>query len=286
MYASLHRLNTQTDILNHLKKLFQNIESDEKFTQPPLSMLNPVSWKIIQAHQNQQKIGWKAFFNGLISKRWTEIQKAHYDSEPKNGENIHRWKRLVIQEFLELLREMWTTRCGYIHAEKIMTAKEMLSHRTLVLFNETKHKRDLVSVLDRHLFDKEESYFFKSSKEMLELWESKIKTALTNIDEREKGQQRLVFYPNPQIITANNKDALIAEEQTIARRLERLGERIEYAKRMRKKRRLTNADCVWNKRLRVTRMYLDKKKRQMSSLRRMNKKQRGHQENNNNSVRS
>ena len=54
----------------------------------------------------------------------------------------------------------------------------MLSHRTLVLFNETKHKRDLVSVLDRHLFDKEDSYFFKSSKEMLELWGSKIKTAI------------------------------------------------------------------------------------------------------------
>ena len=43
MFASLDRLNTQADILNHWKKLFQNIESNEKFTQPPLSMLNPVS---------------------------------------------------------------------------------------------------------------------------------------------------------------------------------------------------------------------------------------------------
>ena len=93
MFETLKKMNTQNDIVNHWKSIFESITS-------------------------KSEIGWRHFFNGLLSNTWTSIQKMHYDSKPKDGENIHRWKRLVIKDFLELMRNLWQTRCGYIHAEK------------------------------------------------------------------------------------------------------------------------------------------------------------------------
>ena len=122
--------------------------------------MNPTSWNLIQAHQQQERIGWKLFVKGMIAKRWTNIQMTHYRDNPKDGENIYRWRRLVIQAMLNILKEAWGARCGYIMAENIVTEREMLKQRTYDLFLKNRHHLESTPLIDRHLFDKNESYFF------------------------------------------------------------------------------------------------------------------------------
>ena len=136
-FRTLNELNTQREMIAHWKDVFHHITHKVPITTPKLTM-NPTSWTLIQAHQSQSKIGWGSFVNGLISKKWSHIQQKHYNDNPKDGENIYRWKRIVIRLFMDLLRELWQLRCKFIHAETTMTAREMLSHRTLQLYLEKK----------------------------------------------------------------------------------------------------------------------------------------------------
>ena len=117
----------------------------------------------------------------------------HYCANPNDKENIHRWRGLVIQAMMNILREIWGTRCGYITTEKILTEREMLRHRTFDLFNKNKERKDLLRLIDRHLFDKQDSYFFTSSREMLILWESRVNDALRHIETCEPTQPTLSF---------------------------------------------------------------------------------------------
>ena len=113
--------------------------------------------------------------NGLLSTKWSDIQQKHYDANPADGECIHRLKRLVVQSSLNLLRQLWQLRCGFIHAESVLIERDLLSKRTLQLFLDKGHLRDMLPLLDRHLLDKNESYFRSSSRETLVLWEDRLK---------------------------------------------------------------------------------------------------------------
>ena len=156
---TLKTLNTQPGIVSHWRHLFHNITNQVEIQPRPVSISNPASWRLRQAHQQQSRIGWENFFHGMIGTTWAEIQQNHYNKESKDGENIHIWKRIVVMKFFDLLKELWRTRCGYINAEKTMNARDMLTQRTYKLHREYNHKKELVSLLDRHLFDKQESYF-------------------------------------------------------------------------------------------------------------------------------
>ena len=181
-------------------------------------MSNPTSWKIIQAHQKQADIGWEAFTNGLIANTWIDIQRDHYTLNPVDGENIHRWRRMVIQQLFDVTKELWTTRCGYIHAEKTMTERDMLSHRTAQLFRDNHHLRDSLSILDRHLFDKDDKYFYTSSQATLELWETRVTKVLKNRLTRDQDQPSILASLDAggksllDLVTAANRDKAIVEQ--------------------------------------------------------------------------
>ena len=150
-----------------------------------------------------------------------------------------------------------------------MTEKDMLSHRTYRLLEENKERRQLVSVMDRHLFDKKASYFFNSNHDILELWEVKFKTAIRSINTIEHGQCLLLVCRTqqiPQIITqTQTRDSIMS----ISQRLERLENYIQSAGNIRKKRTITNQDPVWRKRLKRTqRCQLKKRRRTNSNMRR------------------
>ena len=187
MVDQWNKLNTQKDLVHHWKNVFYNMEQETNIPLPKLTM-DPITWKIIQAHQHQSKIGWTSFTNGMLSNKWSAIQQSRYDSDPKDGENIFRWKRSIIRSFMDLLRELWILRCGFINVERVLTEKDMLSKRTLTLYEKNHHLKDMLPTLDRHLLDKKETYFRTSSKETLEIWEDRVKKALRMINVREDNQ--------------------------------------------------------------------------------------------------
>lgn len=173
-------------------------------------------------------LGWKSFVKRVIATRWTKIQVDHYRANPDNKENIHRLRGLVIQAMTNILKEIWGTRCGYITTEKILTEREMLRHRTLDLFNKNKERRDLLPLIDRHLFDKQDFYFYTSSRETLTLWESRVKDALRQIGTREPTQPTLSFVtPLPDETVQHRM------EPSLSQRIQVMDEFLLRARRMR-----------------------------------------------------
>ena len=111
----------------------------------------------------------------MIAIEWSKIQQRHYDKSNKNGENIYRWKRIILQSIMDFIRELWRVRCGYIKAESILTAEQILRQRTKILHDNNVHLKENIGILDRHLLEKKDSYFCTSSVDTLEIWEKKIK---------------------------------------------------------------------------------------------------------------
>ena len=172
-------------------------------------------------------------------------------------------------DFFDMMKDLWQSRCGYIHAEKTMTEKDMRSHRTYHLLEANKDKRQLVSVMDRHLFDKKASYFFNSNHDILELWEVKFMTAIRSINTIEHGQCLLPVCRTQQIPRIIIQTLTRDSTMSITQRLERLGNYIQRAKNMCRKCIITNQDPVWNKRLKLTqRCQLKKPRRTNSNMRR------------------
>ena len=110
------------------------------------------------------------------------------------------------------------------------------------MFNDNKNYKELVSVQDRHLFDKKDNYFYKSKKETLELWELKVNNMLKKINVREKGQpcKHFTIPHTNSVVEANNIESNV--EPTFESRLQRIKEFIAKAKRVRKKRKKQKSD--------------------------------------------
>ena len=66
---------------------------------------------------------------------------------------------------------------------------------TLQTFNEYRQRRETIPVIDRHLLEKEASYFWKSSKETLIIWEDRMKKVLKSIQVRAPDQPCIQFPP-------------------------------------------------------------------------------------------
>ena len=74
----LKKLNTHPLVLTHwMTQINQFIKSAP--TNKPQITMDPCTWTIMQAHQQHDRIGWNAFFNGMVAKKWTEIQLKHYE---------------------------------------------------------------------------------------------------------------------------------------------------------------------------------------------------------------
>ena len=256
------KLNTQKGLIEHWKTVYEYIEKDDNIPLPKLTM-DPTTWKITQAHQHQQKIGWNGFTKGLISDKWTDIQHTHYIKEPKDGENIFRWKSIIVHSLLELIRELWTLRCGFINAESILTERDMISKRTMAMYNENKHLKDMIPIIDRHLFDKNERYFYTSTHETLVIWEERAKKVLKQLGKRDDDQPVITNALTIRQPTYT-RDPIDANKQYLdpmEANLQRLGNFIANAKRLRRKRPISNADTSWNKRLKLTHKNQSMRKR-------------------------
>lgn len=159
---------------------------------------------------------------------------------------------------MDLLRELWLTRCGFINAGRILTEREMLRHRTLQMHRDNIHRRDMLPVLDRNLLQHEESYFLSSSKETLELWESRLKKVFKQLKTPDPSQPLISsVHATPPSCTQH------PSEPTISQRLESLDNYITRMRLLKKKRQMTNQDPTWNKRLKLTAKGIIMKKRKL-----------------------
>lgn len=89
----------------------------------------------------------------------------------------------------------------------------------------------MLPVIDRPYLDKEESYFWKSSREQLEIWEDRMKKALKTINVREIDQPCIQFPVNKQQLQLQAQN----RESSFEHKIQRINNFISQAKRMRRK---------------------------------------------------
>ena len=94
-FQSISKVNTKPSILANWKRTLEDLVNSREVQLPSLTM-NPDSWTMIQVYQRQNRIGLQSFSKGFLSTRWAELQQQHYDLDHRDGENIHRWKRVVV----------------------------------------------------------------------------------------------------------------------------------------------------------------------------------------------
>ena len=145
---------------------------------------------------------------------------------------------------MDFIRELWKIRCGYIKAESILTAEQILRKRTQRIHDDNAHRKDSIGVIDRHLFEKNASYFYTLSLDTLEIWERKVKEVLKHVDTVPISQPTIVE-------TVNNlrRDYIIPE----------VGDDSEGIRRKRQARFCSNMDPVWHKRLKLSFGYVRKR---------------------------
>ena len=137
---------------------------------------------------------------------------------------------------MDFIRELWTIRCGYIKAESILTAEQILRQRAKKLYDENVKLRDQIPIIDRHLLDKKNTYFMTSSIDTIEIWERKVKDALKQIDTVPTNQPSIAAG-----INSMRRDYVIFEDD--------MGE--DTDRRKRKARFCSNSDHTWHKRLKM-----------------------------------
>ena len=235
---TMNKLNTAPEICEHWIKILTQYYDGIPISKPPITM-NPTTWNIAQAHMTQADIGWDCFFRGMIVIEWSKIQQRHYDKSNKNGENIYRWKRIILQSIMDFIRELWQVRCGYIKAESILTAEQILRQRTKILHDNNVHLKQNIGILDRHLLEKKDSYFCTSSVDTLEIWERKIKEVLKHMDHVPESQPTIAA-----TINTLKRNYIIHDDDNM-----------ENASVKRRARFCSNMDPVWHKRLKMSYKY-------------------------------
>ena len=183
------------------------------------------------------------------------MQHRYYEQSDKKSDNIHRWQRTVIQSMLDFGRELWKIRCGYINAETILTSTQILRQRTQKMHNENNQKKELVPIIDRHLFEKDDAYFLNSSTETLEIWESKAKEALRKLDDAPHDQPTMAATMN-----RIRREYIIPDEVDT-----------DHAPRKKRKHQFcSNPDPIWHKRLKIS--YIHQRQRKRKKHRRVRRR--------------
>ena len=166
---------------------------------------------------------------------------------------------------MDFIRQLWKIRCGYISAESVLTAEQILRQRTRQIHDRNAHMKEKIVVIDRHLLEKKESYFYSSSIDTLEIWERKVKDVLKNIDNIPHSQPTIAA-----TINTMRRDYIIREVED------------EHAETGNKRRAqfCSNMNPIWHKRLKLsfgfkrtrTKMKAQRKNTVRQRFRRLQKK--------------
>lgn len=105
LFQTINDINTNSHIVSFWRSAFQSLTDEEPVPKPLLTM-DPITWGVTQAYHQQKALGRDSFFKGLLAVKWSTLQQKHYNKDPKDRENIFRWKRIVVRSFMEVLKEL------------------------------------------------------------------------------------------------------------------------------------------------------------------------------------
>jgi len=132
--------------------------------------------------KEQNKLGWDNFVQGILSKKWGEIQLKHSLQKRKMRRTIgqvDRWPEEVIQALLTFSTNMWKTRCEVIH---LVLGKGTEDDKTRTQIHNRwfrlKIEPWMLTPMDRHLLSRNEDFFRRAQINNVRAWNERLKIAL------------------------------------------------------------------------------------------------------------
>jgi len=155
----------------------QNVQPDDP------NIINPRYMNGFEkAYQSQINIGWDNFLRGYISKHWKAVQYEYYkEIQRKDIHAVDKWARMLIKTILEFNRTMWKNRCNIIKEENKATYDQRQRMDITRLFQYLKDHPDEVPYQSAHFMDKHESFFERSSLDVLLMWKRGLEVSLTPV---------------------------------------------------------------------------------------------------------
>ena len=86
-------------------------------------------WDIALAHRHQSVLSWKGLLQGLISSKWTEVQKCHEQrrrQETASCQDKDRWDVRAVRLICEFHADLWDFRNVEVHGCTKQEAQQKL----------------------------------------------------------------------------------------------------------------------------------------------------------------
>ena len=185
--AKLTKLKTLQELKNHFLHVFKHWnQSDIRVHEDDRS--SPYYSLILEAHNEQKKIGYAAFMSGFISQKWAAVQNHYYTIQVRDVKlNITRWKQSLLRLIYDFGHTAWKERCTILKAEKDSTEdaryREYLIqyHEDLVL-----QKNEILHRFDHHLLKRKRNFFTQSDRSSLEMWQVRVQSAIEREEKAKK----------------------------------------------------------------------------------------------------
>lgn len=141
--TTVHRTTAQTTFTKALETLqmpqkmhglshweLQQIDSDHTCIGPFTGSVIPSDCHIVQAYQEQTKIGWEYFPRGCISLNWSSTYKACRGNNKQIQIDTLPWARETILTLWDYSTSLWKLGNGVVHG----TSKEEQAEKELLSF--------------------------------------------------------------------------------------------------------------------------------------------------------
>jgi len=77
--------------------------------------------------QDQQKVGWRRFFEGWLVCSWAEKQQRYY-TLLRSGKTGRRWAGAIVVKLWNIAWDMWEHRNGILHERENLVVRAMQHH--------------------------------------------------------------------------------------------------------------------------------------------------------------
>jgi len=140
----MHQMETDPTLIHIILVYLRGWWSNEAvFYQPPRQFQELL--------QDQQKVGWRRFFEGWLVCSWAEKQQRYY-TLLRSGKTGRRWAGAIVVKLWNIAWDMWEHRNGILHERENLVVRAMQHHLnakvTRVYLNLSSR---LLRYTDRHL---------------------------------------------------------------------------------------------------------------------------------------
>ena len=165
----------------------QQIDPDHTCIPPFTGSVIPSDCHIVQAYQEQTKIGWEHFLRGRISLKWSSAYRASKGSNKQRQIDALPWAKGTILALWDYSTSLWKFHNGVVHG----TSKEERAEKELISLQSQVEQQYRLYETDKFLISPQFTSLFtkKTLKERLQMGRDSLSSWLWTVEEAKCHQQ-------------------------------------------------------------------------------------------------